>query len=64
MDGEASEAEGMSLFRSVSCLMTNRKIKNAALPFTPLNELDAKRDFKRFWTGMMVHTPFWGLLYL
>jgi len=52
MDGEASEAEGMSLFRSVSCLMTNRKIENAALLFNPLNELDVKHDFQRFWTVM------------
>ena len=36
MDGEASEAEEMSLFRSVSRLMTNRKIENAALLLNPL----------------------------
>ena len=53
MDGEASEAEGMSLFRSVSCLMTHRKIENAALLFNPLNELDVKHDFQRFLTVMM-----------
>jgi len=52
MDGEASEAEGMSLFRSVACFMTNRKIENAVLLLNPLNELDVKHGFQRFWTVM------------
>jgi len=52
MDGEASEAEGMSLFRSVSCLMTNRKTENASLLLNPLNQLDVKHDFQQFSTVM------------
>jgi len=47
-----AKQQGMSLFRSVSRLMTNRKIENASLLFTPLNELAAKHDFQRFWTAM------------